>query len=171
MKFRFYDILSHLIPGFIMIAVYLYWKKIPFDNNYALLATAVAFLLDRGRGEVGKLQSHGHMTVRCRPCAFKRDGSSRRHFIVSERTRRGGAGVNLFCLLSHGRGPCCRARVAHPCERHHHGIRRTRHDVAVGKRVRGRSSRAIGVCVAGRGLHAIIVGSRMDGDGCRRGWL
>ena len=45
MNFKFYDILAHLIPGFIFISIFLFLKEFSFDNNYILPATAAAFLI------------------------------------------------------------------------------------------------------------------------------
>jgi len=45
MNFKLYDVLAHLIPGFLTIALVLHWQDISFDNNYILPATAIAFLI------------------------------------------------------------------------------------------------------------------------------
>jgi hypothetical protein len=45
MKFRFYDILSHLIPGFIIYITYLEFKEEAFDKDFVVPATAIAFVL------------------------------------------------------------------------------------------------------------------------------
>lgn len=45
MKFKFYDIVSHLIPGFIIYVSYLEVKEKAFDNDFVVPATAIAFLI------------------------------------------------------------------------------------------------------------------------------
>lgn len=45
MNFKLYDVLAHLIPGFLIIAFVSYWTETPFDNNNLLPATAIAFLI------------------------------------------------------------------------------------------------------------------------------
>lgn len=45
MKFKFYDILSHLIPGFIVYIIYLQFINEPFSNDFIVPATAIAFVL------------------------------------------------------------------------------------------------------------------------------
>lgn len=45
MKFRFYDILSHLIPGFIIYLTFLEFYGETFDNDFIVPATAIAFVL------------------------------------------------------------------------------------------------------------------------------
>ena len=45
MKFKFYDVLSHLIPGFIILFFALYVLEIDYDNKYLVPATAIAFLV------------------------------------------------------------------------------------------------------------------------------
>lgn len=45
MKFKFYDILSHLIPGFIIYLVYLDYSGEVFDKDFVVPATAIAFVL------------------------------------------------------------------------------------------------------------------------------
>lgn len=45
MKFKFYDIISLLIPGFILYLVYLSLNNEVFDNDFALPATAIAFVI------------------------------------------------------------------------------------------------------------------------------
>lgn len=45
MKFKFYDILSQLIPGFIVYLVYLELVGEVFDKDFVVPATAIAFIL------------------------------------------------------------------------------------------------------------------------------
>ena len=45
MKFKFYDILAHLIPGFIIYLVYLEFASEVFDPDFVVPATAIAFAL------------------------------------------------------------------------------------------------------------------------------
>ncbi len=45
MKFKLYDILSHLIPGFIVYLVYLEFIGEHFDKDFTVPATAIAFVL------------------------------------------------------------------------------------------------------------------------------
>ncbi len=45
MKFRFYDILSHLIPGFIVYLAYLEFVEDDFSSDFIIPATAIAFLI------------------------------------------------------------------------------------------------------------------------------
>lgn len=45
MKFKFYDILSHLIPGFVVYLAYLEFIGEKFDKDFVVPATAVAFVL------------------------------------------------------------------------------------------------------------------------------
>ena len=45
MKFKFYDILSHLIPGFIIYIVYLIYSGDSFDKDFVVPATAIAFVI------------------------------------------------------------------------------------------------------------------------------
>ena len=45
MKFKFYDILAHLIPGFIVYLMYLEFTGEAFDKDFVVPATAVAFAL------------------------------------------------------------------------------------------------------------------------------
>ncbi len=45
MKFKFYDILSHLIPGFIVYIAFLEINGESFDKDFVVPATAIAFVL------------------------------------------------------------------------------------------------------------------------------
>lgn len=45
MKFKFYDILSHIIPGFVVYLVYLEFTGEKFDKDFAIPATVIAFVL------------------------------------------------------------------------------------------------------------------------------
>jgi hypothetical protein len=45
MTFKTYDILSSLVPGFIITLVILRIKDIPFDKDYTVAYTAIAFLM------------------------------------------------------------------------------------------------------------------------------
>ena len=45
MKFKFYDVLSHLIPGFIVYLTYLEFTGEAFDKDFLVPATAIAFVL------------------------------------------------------------------------------------------------------------------------------
>ena len=45
MKFKFYDIISALIPGFIIYILYLEINKTAFDKNYIIPAIAIAFVI------------------------------------------------------------------------------------------------------------------------------
>ena len=45
MNFKFYDILSHLIPGFVVYLVYLSFTGETFDKDFVVPATAIAFIL------------------------------------------------------------------------------------------------------------------------------
>ena len=45
MRFKFYDVLSHLIPGFIVYLVYLEITEQKFDKDFAIPATAIAFVI------------------------------------------------------------------------------------------------------------------------------
>lgn len=45
MKFKFYDILSHLIPGIIVYIAYLEFIGKGFDKDFVVPATAIAFVL------------------------------------------------------------------------------------------------------------------------------
>jgi hypothetical protein len=45
MKFKAYDILSTLIPGFLMLFLFLYISEIKYEKDFTILYTAVAFLL------------------------------------------------------------------------------------------------------------------------------
>lgn len=45
MKFKFYDILSHLIPGFVVYMAYLEFVGKSFDKDFVVPATAIAFVL------------------------------------------------------------------------------------------------------------------------------
>lgn len=45
MKFKFYDILSHLIPGFIVYLVYLELAGEVFDKDFVVPVTAIAFVI------------------------------------------------------------------------------------------------------------------------------
>ena len=45
MTFKAYDIFSSLVPGFILLLGLLYFLKIPYDNDYVVGYTAIAFLL------------------------------------------------------------------------------------------------------------------------------
>ncbi len=45
MKFKFYDILSHLIPGFTVYLVYLEFTCGDFDKDFAVPTTAITFFI------------------------------------------------------------------------------------------------------------------------------
>lgn len=45
MKFKFYDIVSHLVPGFIFYIAYLEINNETFDKDFAVPATAIAFVV------------------------------------------------------------------------------------------------------------------------------
>ena len=45
MNFRFYDILSHLVPGFIVYVALLHYLSIDFKIEFVVPATAIAFII------------------------------------------------------------------------------------------------------------------------------
>jgi hypothetical protein len=45
MKFKFYDIITLLVPGFTTYVVTLYYLNIDYDKNFVLPATAIAFIV------------------------------------------------------------------------------------------------------------------------------
>ncbi len=45
MKFKFYDILSHLLPGFLIYLAYLELVEEKFDKDFVVPATAIAFII------------------------------------------------------------------------------------------------------------------------------
>jgi len=45
MKFKFYDVLSHLIPGFVVYVIFLNMNGLTFKNDFVVPATAISFVI------------------------------------------------------------------------------------------------------------------------------